>query len=132
MTRCKGTNPGERVLAHERFRVPTPAIAPAPEPRQPRELVPAVMKSFGLENLFLEHELLDAWPELVGPQVARHTRPGGIAHGTVTVFVRHSTWLQELSRYGQNVLIERLRSRFGAHRIRRLRLQLDPEPPTGA
>jgi hypothetical protein len=39
----------------------------------------------------------DAWPELVGDEVARRTRPRAISGGVLTVAVASSAWLNELT-----------------------------------
>lgn len=91
------------------------------------DVVPQVMKQFGLADRFWEQALVAEWPSLVGPQVARHARPGRLDRKVLCIFVTHPTWLSELSRYGQKQILENLQKRFGADRIRGLRLQLDPD-----
>ena len=88
------------------------------------------MKQLGLENRLWEEALLSEWPALVGEQVARQTRPGRLDHKVLYVFVSHSTWLNELSRYGQKQMLANLQARFGADRIKSIRLQLDPDART--
>ncbi len=88
------------------------------------------MKTLGLAERFWEHELLEEWPALVGKQVAEHTRPGGFRAGSLTIYVDHSSWLHELQRFSEPALRKNLQKRFGASKIRRLRFQLDPAPPS--
>ncbi|MFH0982921.1 MAG: DUF721 domain-containing protein [Planctomycetota bacterium] len=92
------------------------------------DIIPGVMKQLGLDKHLWEQAILSEWPALVGPQVAAHTRPGRIERGTLFVFVSHSTWLNELSRYGKKEMLENLQKRFGADKIKSIRLQLDPDP----
>lgn len=94
------------------------------------DIVPNVMKKWGLENRLWEQELADQWESIAGKQVAAHARPGALNRGTLVVFVSHSTWLSELKRYGQKQLLANLQERFGA-KIRALRLQLDPDAGHG-
>ncbi|MBN1268539.1 MAG: DUF721 domain-containing protein [Kiritimatiellae bacterium] len=91
------------------------------------DVIPGVMKQLGLDKHLWEQAILSEWPALVGPQVAAHTRPGRIERGTLFVFVSHSTWLNELSRYGKTEMLANLQKRFGAEKIKSVRLQLDPD-----
>lgn len=93
------------------------------------DLISGVMKDLGLEQRLWERAITEEWPTLVGRQVAAHTRPGPLERGTLVVFVRHSTWLAELRHCGMQEILLNLQKRFGADRIRAVRLQLDPEPP---
>jgi hypothetical protein len=78
-----------------------------------------------------------AWPDIVGEQVARNSRPSRIADGTLTVTTRSNAWSHQLSLLGEHVLraiaarmpkagVERLRFRVG-----RLS-QADAAPPARA
>lgn len=93
------------------------------------DVVPGVVRTMGLESRLWERTLADEWPSLVGPQLAQHARPGRYDRKTLYIFVDHPTWLNELSRYGQKEILAKLQARYGAERIRQVRLQLDPEPP---
>jgi len=66
------------------------------------------------------------WPRTVGAAVAARTRPGRFEDGVLTVYVNHSVWYNELTRYGKADMLANLRRRYGDGRIRSLRLQLDP------
>jgi len=98
-----------------------------PNETTPGELLPQIMRELGLEARMWEENLLREWTSLAGPQLSRHTRPGRLERGTLYVFVAHSTWLSELQRYGQKQLLANLQERFGPGKIKRLRLQLDPD-----
>jgi predicted nucleic acid-binding Zn ribbon protein len=90
---------------------------------------PRLLKELGLDEEVWEMTLAREWEALVGPQVAAHTRPGPVRYRTLTVFVVHSVWLHELGRFGaRKQLLANLQERFGRHRIRDLRLALDPDP----
>ena len=91
-------------------------------------VLPGVVKELGIEEEVWQNTLLDAWPELVGEELAARTRPDRLDRGTLVVFVTHSVWLNELSRYGKKQMLQRLQDRFGRRKIRSIRLQLDPEP----
>ena len=122
-------DPGRWELEKERHRLPEDEPAPAEEApaRQPGDLIPALMKKLGLETVFWEEQLLQEWPAIAGAQVAKNSRPGRIERGLLCIYVRHPAWLSELSRYGHTQLLANLQQRFGAHQIKKLRFQLDPD-----
>jgi predicted nucleic acid-binding Zn ribbon protein len=91
-----------------------------------KQVLPDVVRELGIAEAVWQNEIVACWPELMGEQLAAKTRPGRVAHGTLVVFVEHSVWLNELSRYGKKQMLERLQARFGRQRIRSIRLQLDP------
>jgi predicted nucleic acid-binding Zn ribbon protein len=91
------------------------------------EVVPLIMKQLGLENRLWEQALINEWESLVGPQVAKHARPGRLERKVLHIFVDHPARLSDLSRYGQKQLVENLQKRFGADKIKGIRLQLDPD-----
>ena len=61
-----------------------------------------------------------AWPEAVGPDVARRTRPGRRRDGVLTVFTAGSTWSHHLTFLAQSIVAELNARCPGAH-VRRLR-----------
>ena len=109
-------------LQVEDFTPPAPYRVTTPE-----HLLPKVMKRVGLEQPLWEQTLVREWPDLVGPQVAAHARPGRLDRGTLCVFVKNSVWLSELRRYGEKAMLDKLQQRFGRSRVRGIRLQLDPD-----
>ena len=90
-------------------------------------VVASVVKGMGLEQRLWEQELVSEWEALVGSQVAKQTRPGRIDRKVLHIYVTHSTWLSELSRYGHKPILDNLQKRFGADRIKGIKLQLDPD-----
>lgn len=117
-----------REIDRERFRLGRHDAPPGgDDSRELASIVPAILRDAGLHEELWERRLLDEWTVLVGPQVARHARPGKIERGTLHVFVSHSGWLNELSRYGKKQILESVQKRFGAACVRDIRLQLDPD-----
>ena len=118
---------GQWTVHRERCR-----IGPGPQP--PRsddhaigDALPGVMKRFGLDEQHWVDTLTAEWKEIVGAAVGTHSRPGRLDGSRLTVFVDSSVWLNELKRYGAKQMLGNLQSRFGASRIRNIRLQLDPD-----
>jgi len=91
------------------------------------QLIPKVIKNMGLEKEYWINEVLQHWPELVGNDVAQHTRPGNYERKQLLVYVNHSIWLMELERNGKKQMLENLQERYGAETIKGIRLQLDPD-----
>ena len=128
--RRRGTpyHKGRWQVARERGR-----IEDAAPPAGLRESVPvdgivaAVMGRLGLADRCNGDLLAAKWPELVGPGVAAHARPGRLENGRLTVFVDSSVWLNELQRYSGPLLTERVRKLLGADKVKALRFQLDPD-----
>ncbi|MBT3194294.1 MAG: DUF721 domain-containing protein [Verrucomicrobia bacterium] len=89
--------------------------------------LPRLMKGLGLDSEHWVETLSDEWVAIVGAAVGKHTRPGRLDGCQLSVFVDSSVWLNELKRYGLKQMLQNLQARFGASRIRNLRLQLDPE-----
>jgi predicted nucleic acid-binding Zn ribbon protein len=118
---------GQWTVYRERCR-----IAPGPQPPKADDhaigdALPGVMKQFGLDAHHWVDTLTEEWGKIVGAAVGGHTRPGRLDGSQLTVFVDSSVWLNELKRYGAKQMLGNLQSRFGASRIRNIRLQLDPD-----
>ena len=108
-------NPGRRNLTqndHEHNRnvkilfnniIPgLPIDADAPELRHEPEsmgnLVEGVMKHLNIKEHGWIHELKDAWPQIVAPDIAKQTTPGKWKNNTLFVYVSSSMVLFELRR----------------------------------
>jgi predicted nucleic acid-binding Zn ribbon protein len=61
-----------------------------------------------------------AWPDAVGPVIAREASPTGERGGTLTITCRSSVWAQELDLMGPD-LVAKLNARLGSDRISALR-----------
>jgi predicted nucleic acid-binding Zn ribbon protein len=60
------------------------------------DILPAVLKSVGLDKKLKERELLSLWPTVVGAEIANRSRAVRVERGILYVQVDHSAWLQEL------------------------------------
>lgn len=54
-------------------------------------------RRYSLEAKLLEHRLRRRWPEVVGEQIAAHTRPDQIRFKKLSLIVENSVWLQQLT-----------------------------------
>ncbi len=80
----------------------------------------------GLEQPQSENILIlrDAWPELVGEQIAKHSAPGFIKDFSLNVFVDLPGWMPELERI-KRLLLQKLQAQYRELRIRRLNFLLE-------
>jgi predicted nucleic acid-binding Zn ribbon protein len=120
-------NDGDWPLRRQRARVASRAPPPKGEPGSISSIIPALMKEIDLDEAVGRERLLAEWTSVVGPDVARHTRPGLLEDGVLTVFVTHSVWLSELQRFHRKRILDRVRAVSGAGRVKDLRFRLDPD-----
>jgi predicted nucleic acid-binding Zn ribbon protein len=126
-TRGKNFNRGKWQVERERLRLPDRRPpAGVGDASTIAAIIPSVMKQFGLGDQHWLETVDGEWPEMVGKDVAKHTRIGGITDKNLTVYVDNTVWLSELSRYGREKMLGNLQKRFGADRIRSVKLLLDP------
>ena len=119
---------GQWAVECERLQIPREQRQePSNQTASIQDVLPGTMKNIGLESRFWEESLIEEWKDLVGPQLVRYTRPGRFDRKILHVFVTNSAWLSELSRFGKHELLKKLQKRFGADKIRDIRLQLDPD-----
>ncbi len=92
----------------------------------------AVVLNAVLERTLPRHKtdfavLEQHWPDLVGKDIAAHTRPGAVRGNTVTVFVDSSVWMQELQARGTAAMIlKAIAAVLPGTPIERLRWRSDP------
>jgi len=84
------------------------------------DVLPAVLRSLGLEQRFKEQELLAQWPDAVGPDIAARTRPTRIERGVLYVHVDHGAWMQELH-FIEKDLIHKLCERVPGVELKKIR-----------
>jgi hypothetical protein len=63
------------------------------------------------------------WNELVGPTIAQHAQPHSWQRNVLVVSVRHSTWMNELQ-YFREEIMEKIRESFPDTKITGIRFQL--------
>ncbi len=60
-------------------------------------ILDGLARRLGLENHLFEMRLRREWADIVGDQIAAHTRPEQIRFKKLLIHVRHSVWLQQLT-----------------------------------
>lgn len=93
------------------------------------EILPGLFKRLGMEEHHWEIALQDEWESLVGVAVAKHSRPGPLSAGVLTVFVDSAVWLNQLKRYSRREMLGNIQGRFGKTKIRDLRFAPEPDDP---
>ena len=93
--------------------------------RQNTEKIDTVIRQFlqmnGLEKPFLEHKLVQKWPELMGPLVQKYTGKISIQNGTLLVQITSAALRQELF-IARKELIKKLNNEMNAEVITDIRL----------
>lgn len=84
------------------------AVRYDPPPRGPTPIAEALKRFLtraGLSKRLGQAGVLEAWPELVGPQIAKVTRPESVsADGVLRVRVATAAWAAELSMMSPQIL----------------------------
>jgi predicted nucleic acid-binding Zn ribbon protein len=88
------------------------------------EALEAVMRKLGLEERLTEGQILSAWKDIVGEWFALHTCPDRIRDGVLYVRVVQSSVHYELDRNCKARIIQKLKARFGAKRVRDIRFRI--------
>jgi predicted nucleic acid-binding Zn ribbon protein len=83
------------------------------------QILPALLRSIGLEKKFKEREILSLWPAIVGEDIAARTRAVRIEKGVLHIQVDHGAWIQELH-FMEKTIIRRLREKAPTVDIRRI------------
>jgi predicted nucleic acid-binding Zn ribbon protein len=90
------------------------------------EILPRVIEIMGLEDRFEEAKLIRGWAGIVGPAIAKKSRPRAIKEGILFIEVVSSAWMQELW-YRQKQIIERIATKYPRVKITGIRLEIERE-----
>jgi predicted nucleic acid-binding Zn ribbon protein len=118
-------SPRDQVLAEwRRVHLESEEKARAVTAKPVGEILPRVMKELRLEQRQAETEVLRAWNALLDPNVTAHAQPVGLHKGTLFVNVDSSVWLDDIVRYRQREIMDRLRHTFGLELVKRISFRL--------
>jgi predicted nucleic acid-binding Zn ribbon protein len=84
------------------------------------DILPAVLKSAGLEQKLRDQEILTIWPTVVGEEIAARTTAVKMDNGVLHIQVEHSAWLQELY-FMEKEIIRKLKERAPHIECRKIR-----------
>lgn len=117
-------NRGQWAVQRERCQIADPVPSPAfTDAAALAQVLSQVIGRLPTPGSHWSDALVNEWAALVGPDVARHTKPGRMDQKCFTVFVDSSTWLSEL-RFRQGTILSNLQKRFGSDRIASIRFLL--------
>lgn len=85
-----------------RFPIQNPRLSHDPVGVQ--NILAAALKKYGLDKKIAKYNFVLNWPEIVGEEVAKRTKPQGIRDQALFVTVTDSSWAQELSFYKEAIL----------------------------
>lgn len=85
------------------------------------DLIPGILRKAGLADRILEEEVVAEWNRIVGPFLARHSRPSGLRKGVLTVSVMSATVRYDLERNHRREILARLQEKFGGRTVRDIR-----------
>lgn len=79
-----------------------------------------VLKTLKLDQKRSEAEIVKVWNHLMAPDIAAHAQPISIRKGTLFVAVDNSAWLDEIVRFRQREILQKLQTSFGRQTIMRI------------
>ena len=91
-----------------------------------KNIISRLVKKLDTPTTHWFDELNEKWPELVGPAIADHAKPGRYNKGELVLFVENSVWLSEIT-YSKDLILQKLQKTFGRAKIKKIRLQVDSE-----
>lgn len=98
------------------------------DPRGIDAVLENLTKSMGWDSPLAKSELMVAWPELIGAEVAAHTEPLSVEDGLLTVKCDSTAWAQQL-RSMRSAVLEQIALRHPAAGIESVRF-IGPDTPS--
>ncbi len=77
-----------------------------------------------LSDQFLRWKLWARWKEIVGPSIAEQTDPVGYRFGTLYVWVKNSSWMQQLI-FMQETITNTINTKLGETYVKNIRFTMD-------
>jgi predicted nucleic acid-binding Zn ribbon protein len=115
----------------ERTRGNPPAHGLAPARDDPQPLGAAIRKLLaerGWQQQVAVGSAFGRWEQIVGPELAAHARPDGLADGELTVLADSTAWATQL-RLLAATLIRRLNAELGDGTVKRVKVRGPAGPP---
>ncbi|WSN15101.1 DciA family protein [Micromonospora sp. NBC_01699] len=97
---------------------------PGPDPRDPQLLgtvLARLVKARGWQQPTAEATVFGAWEKVVGPDVAKHSRPIKLENGELTVEAESTAWATQL-RLLAGSLLKRIAGEVGHNVVRKLHI----------
>ncbi len=77
-----------------------------------------------LSEQFMRWKLWAKWEEVVGPTIAKNAEPVGFQRGTLYVWVRNSTWMQQMI-FMKDPIRDTINQKFENNFVRFIKFTLD-------
>jgi len=87
-----------------------------------RDAMLSLVKDLGIAPKMAQYDVIAAWPDVVGPQIARVTDPERMENGILYVAVSTAPWRAELAMKRLD-LIEKLNKRIGTRVLNDIRFR---------
>ena len=75
------------------------------------DILPFVYKKLGLEERMSYALLSSEWEEIVGPVIAKHSKPTGVAYKCLMVEVDSPVWLNELNNFSKGDILRKVKEK---------------------
>ncbi|HNY62545.1 MAG TPA: DUF721 domain-containing protein [Bacteroidales bacterium] len=86
------------------------------------DVIREILAQHGKQQLFLEQQAVEIWPDVVGNLISRYTHKVSVSKGVLTVFVKNSALRFELNGR-KSEIIEKLNDKLGAPTIKDLNIR---------
>ena len=97
---------------------------PGPDPRDPQpfgDVLAKLVKARGWQRPAAEATVFGAWERVVGPDIAKHSRPIKLDDGELTVEAESTAWATQL-RLMAAALLQRIAAEVGHNVVRKLHI----------
>ncbi len=89
-------------------------------PEQIGNTLQGMLKEMGIEKKINQYRILDMWQEIVGEQIASHTKADKIRDKVLHVKVKSMTWRTELM-FQKSQILQRIADKVGNDLIKDIR-----------
>ncbi len=91
-------------------------------------ILQGLLKDFGIDRMIIRYRVWSVWEEIVGKQIAAHTRPGFYLGDCLFVIVDHSAWMHQLI-FLKEPILAKINAEIGPDSLSEIRFRLGPVPP---
>ncbi|MQA93125.1 MAG: DUF721 domain-containing protein [Streptosporangiales bacterium] len=119
--RDRGAKPGDGTPPRRRRRGRS-VRAKSPDPRRFGAVIGELLSERGWETRAAVGGIFGRWPDIVGPEVAEHTRPQSFDEGELVVLADSMAWAQQV-RLLAPTLVRRLNEELGHGTVRKVKVR---------
>ena len=95
-------------------------------PQPISRILEGALRQCGLHERFTERSVLDKWVEIVGEEVASHSRAVDLVDGILVLEADHGAWRQELTLL-MPMIIKKFNEQCGADTVREIQWRDRPQ-----